>query len=223
MLEKEEEEINQIDKDYIYSLVLLGDSPVGKSCLYKKIRTGEFEGKITTTMGIDKSTIISNEIGDKKMDLSLIDTSGEQRYREVEPITTALKNSDAAIILYDITKKESFNNIDTWINFANEYIQDKNTYTFFLMGTKSDLEDERAVSEEEAKGKCLSNNLKWAGEISSKTLSKDELNERFNGFLKIIHNRRKNKKIEEEKKQETKAKGTKAPEKKKDKGCCGCC
>ena len=91
------------------------------------------------------------------------------------------------------------------------------------MGTKSDLKNESSVSEEEAKEKCLNSNLEWAGEISSKELSQDELKEKFNGLLKIIHNRRKNKKIEEEKKQETKAKGTKSPEKKKDKGCCGCC
>lgn len=219
----EEEEIKVIDKDYAYSLVLIGDSPVGKSCLFKKISRGEFSENIVLTMGINKSTIITNEIGDKKMELALFDTAGREKFREIEPIPKTLTNSDAAIILYDITKKESFNHINTWIDFANKYIQDKETYTFFLMGTKSDLKNESSVSEEEAKEKCLNSNLEWAGEISSKELSQDELKEKFNGLLKIIHNRRKNKKIEEEKKQETKAKGTKAPEKKKDKGCCGCC
>ena len=219
----EEEEIKVIDKDYAYSLVLIGDSPVGKSCLFKKISSGEFSENIVSTMGINKSTIITNEIGDKKMELALFDTAGREKFREVDPIPKTLTNSDAAIILYDITKKESFNHINTWIDFANKYIQDKETYTFFLMGTKSDLKNESSVSEEEAKEKCLNSNLEWAGEISSKELSQDELKEKFNGLLKIIHNRRKNKKIEEEKKQETKAKGTKAPEKKKDKGCCGCC
>ena len=205
----EEEEIKEIDQDCVYTLALIGDSPVGKTTLFRKVNSGEFAEKRITTMGIDKSTIISNRIGNKTMDLALFDTSGEKKYRTMESITTLLKNSDAVIILYDITNKESFNNIDSWIIFANEYIQDKNTYTFFLMGTKNDLDNKREVSEEDAKEKCLKENLKWAGEISSKELDQDELKEKFNKFLTIIHNRRRNKKIQ-------------APENKKKKGCCNC-
>ena len=54
------------------------------------------------------------------MELALFDTAGREKFREIEPIPETLTNSDAAIILYDITKKESFNHINTWIDFANK-------------------------------------------------------------------------------------------------------
>ena len=189
---------NADNYDFEYNLILLGDSSVGKTCLFKKLTTGIFKEKNVSTIGMDRKTfelkcdIEENEgtVSSKIVKVNLTDTAGQERYRALTK--SYYKNSDAALILYDITEEKTYNNIDSWIDSINESINtDKEKYTMFLLGTKIDLvtsgKKEREVNKEDAESKCKENKLEWGGEISNKECTEEEFKEKVAGFIKIIY------------------------------------
>ena len=92
------------NEDLRYKIILLGDSTVGKTCLFRKISTGKFYEKNICTVGIDKKTIdINCELDEETRNviINLIDTAGQERFRSITK--SYYKGSDAAIILYYIT------------------------------------------------------------------------------------------------------------------------
>ena len=196
--------------DIEYRLILLGDTAVGKTCLFKKLTFGVFKDKNVSTIGIDRRTFKvkcdfeekDGTTNSKIVQINLTDTAGQERYKSLTK--SYYKSSDAAIILYDITDKQSFINIDNWIQSINASTSqiDKSTYTIFLMGTKLDLVDsgikERQVEEDEAQAKCEENNIEWGGECSNKDFTEDQFKEIFAGFVKIIHKKMGNKPKQQE-------------------------
>ena len=205
-----EEPDNLRNTDIEYRLILLGDTAVGKTCLFKKLTFGVFKDKNVSTIGIDRRTFkVKCDLEEKDgttnskiVQINLTDTAGQERYKSLTK--SYYKSSDAAIILYDITDKQSFINIDNWIQSINASTSqiDKSTYTIFLMGTKLDLVDsgikERQVEEDEAQAKCEENNIEWGGECSNKDFTEDQFKEIFAGFVKIIHKKMGNKPKQQE-------------------------
>ena len=201
---------NLPNTDIEYRLILLGDTAVGKTCLFKKLTFGVFKDKNVSTIGIDRRTFkVKCDLEEKDgttnskiVQINLTDTAGQERYKALTK--SYYKSSDAAIILYDITDKQSFINIDNWIQSINASTSqiDKSTYTIFLMGTKLDLVDsgikERQVEEDEAQAKCEENNIEWGGECSNKDFTEDQFKEIFAGFVKIIHKKMGNKPKQQE-------------------------
>ena len=201
---------NLPNTDIEYRLILLGDTAVGKTCLFKKLTFGVFKDKNVSTIGIDRRTFKvkcdfeekDGTTNSKIVQINLTDTAGQERYKSLTK--SYYKSSDAAIILYDITDKQSFINIDNWIQSINASTSqiDKSTYTIFLMGTKLDLVDsgikERQVEEDEAQAKCEENNIEWGGECSNKDFTEDQFKEIFAGFVKIIHKKMGNKPKQQE-------------------------
>ena len=196
---------NMANYDFEYNLILLGDSSVGKTCLFKKLTTGFFKEKNVSTIGIDKKTfelkcdIEENEgtVSSKIVKVNLTDTAGQERYRALT--RSYYKNSDAALILYDITEQQTYDNIGMWINNINESINtDKDKYTMFLLGTKIDLvttgKKERKIEEDDAILKCEKESLEWGGEISNKEFSVEKFKEIITEFIKIIYKKKGNKK-----------------------------
>ena len=193
-----------------YRLILLGDTGVGKTCLFKKLNFNIFKDKNVSTIGIDRRTFkVKADLEEKDgttqsqiVKINLTDTAGQERYKSLTK--SYYKSSDAAIILYDITDKQTFSNIDRWIHSINTSTSqiDKNTYTIFLMGTKLDLVNdgikERQVEEDEAQAKCEENNIEWGGESSNKEFSDEKFKEIFAGFVKIIHKKMGNKQMHQE-------------------------
>ena len=201
---------NLPNTDIEYRLILLGDTAVGKTCLFKKLTFGVFKDKNVSTIGIDRRTFkVKCDLEEKDgttnskiVQINLTDTAGQERYKALTK--SYYKSSDAAIILYDITDKQSFINIDNWIQSINASTSqiDKSTYTIFLMGTKLDLVDsgikERQVEEDEAQAKCEENNIEWGGECSNKDFTEEQFKEIFAGFVKIIHKKMGNKPKQQE-------------------------
>ena len=201
---------NLPNTDIEYRLILLGDTAVGKTCLFKKLTFGVFKDKNVSTIGIDRRTFkVKCDLEEKDgttnskiVQINLTDTAGQERYKSLTK--SYYKSSDAAIILYDITDKQSFINIDNWIQSINASTSqiDKSTYTIFLMGTKLDLVDsgikERQVEEDEAQAKCEENSIEWGGECSNKDFTEDQFKEIFAGFVKIIHKKMGNKPKQQE-------------------------
>ena len=169
-----------------YNIVLLGDTKVGKSTLLKRLHFDTFEEAPVSTMGIDRRSISKIDQEDQEIVMYLIDTPGTDKYRKLEPIPSWYKKSDAALILYDVTKENSFQNIVNWIEIIKKYIEDKNSYSFLIMGTKNDLSEKRsdALNIDILQNKAEIKNLDWAGEISSKNMTKEQIQKRLESLLK---------------------------------------
>ena len=211
MIEKEENiDINQ---KLIYNLILIGNSGVGKTALFKRIVEGKFEEQHLGSMAVAEKLIKNLNLENGKVMMDLIDIPGVERWRNT--FDKIYKKSDAALILYDITEKSSFDNIDTWIDYIKYYIEDEETYTYFIAGTKNDLlcenEKIRKVEKNGGLSKCVNKpNMKFIGEINSINLNEEILD--LEGILKIIHEKRKDKKLKEKEKEEKEIKDKKAKE-----------
>ena len=215
--------------DLEYKIILLGDTSVGKTCLFKRITVDVFKEKSVSTIGIDKKTFklkcdLTGKDGDtstKIVDVILTDTAGQERYRAMTK--TYYKSSEAALILYDITKKNTFENINDWIQSINtSTLIDKNKYVIFVMGTKIDLVEsgkrEREVTEEEAIEMCQKNKVEWGGECSNKEYSLEKLKGIFKGFIQILYEKFGDQKNEQASVVLSNFKKKRKP---KQKGCCG--
>ena len=184
-----------------YKLILLGDTSVGKTCLFKKITTGVFFDKNVSTIGIDRRTIKLQinleEKGkniSKNITLHLIDTAGEERFKALTK--NYYKDADGAVLLYDITDNKTFEHVEEWIESiknSNTNINSNNKFSILLLGTKIDLIEEgnkkRQVELEEAKRKCQEYDLEWGGECSNLTFTDEQYKEIFKEFIKIIYSR----------------------------------
>ena len=185
-----------------YNIVLIGNSGVGKVAFFRKITQGKFQEKNISTIGADKRTIeleinINNkdEIEEtKKFQISLFDTEGQERYRAITQ--NYYKGSDGIILLYDITERQSFDNVEIWIDSIKEamnIIESKNKFTCILVGNNLDkIKNDgnlRKVTEEEARSKCDKYGLIWGGELSIKDMSYDEIIQIFKGYVKEIYKR----------------------------------
>ena len=151
------------DYDYIFKIVLIGDTCVGKSCILVRFSDDVFVENYVTTIGVDfrfKTMIVKNKIAK----IQIWDTAGQERYRS---ITTAYYRGAAAIIICcDSTNKESFYNINNWIDEISKYT-DKDVDKLVLMN-KCDLIQERQIDKNEISKFEKENGLKIM-EVSAKT------------------------------------------------------
>ena len=183
-----------------YKFILLGDTSVGKTCLFKKITSGLFLSKNVSTVGIDRKTISYEQEFDeegkkvlKNININIIDTAGEERYRAITK--TYYKGSNGIILIYDITNRKSFEHIKEWIDSIKSSLDSSNEkkYTIFLLGTKLDLvnknEKLREVTTEEAQKKCEEYQIEWGGECSNKDYTKEQYEELFKDFCKIVYDK----------------------------------
>ena len=203
---EEEEEIN-------LKILLLGDSTVGKTTLILKYVDGFFPTVHVATIGVEFKKKKINIEG-ININLQIWDTAGQERFRGVTK--TFLKGADGIIYVYDITNKNSFENLKTWINTAEESISDFKT---IIVGNKLDLEEKRKVQFEWLEKFCKKQNT-----IGKETSAKDgtNVNEIFEELVKSIIEGKTKEEIfqkygKEEKKQGTKIKKN---QKKKKKSIC---
>ena len=151
------------DYDYIFKIVLIGDTCVGKSCILVRFSDDVFVENYVTTIGVDfrfKTMIVKNKIAK----IQIWDTAGQERYRS---ITTAYYRGAAAIIICcDSTNKESFYNINNWIDEISKYT-DKDVDKLVLMN-KCDLVEDRQIDKNEISKFEKENGIKIM-EVSAKT------------------------------------------------------
>lgn len=132
-------------EDYSIKIVIVGDSGVGKSNILTRYVQNEFNMDSKATVGVELSTK-TYKINDKYVKVHLWDTAGQERYKS---ITAAYyKGAKGAMIVYDITRSETFKNVDKWFNEIREY-GEKNV-VMMVIGNKSDLKNLRDVEETES-------------------------------------------------------------------------
>ncbi|CAH8643639.1 unnamed protein product [Schistosoma haematobium] len=132
--------------DYLFKVVLIGDSGVGKSNLLSRFTRNEFNLESKSTIGVEFATK-SVEIDGRTIKAQIWDTAGQERYRA---ITAAYyRGAVGALLVYDITKRETFNNLEHWLlELRNNVELDM---VVMLVGNKCDLRHLRTVLTEDAK------------------------------------------------------------------------
>jgi Ras-related protein Rab-11A len=140
---------NEDDYDMIFKVVLIGDSGVGKSNILSRYIKDEFSIDTKTTVGVEFGCK-RIEINDLRIKAQIWDTAGQERYKS---ITNAYyKGSKGAMIVYDITRRDTFDNVDRWLSELKANAD--SDVTIIIIGNKSDEEKERKVSREEALAKA---------------------------------------------------------------------
>ena len=176
-----------------YKIIIIGDSAVGKTCIFKKITSNTFNEKSISTIGMDRRTLFftikDSKGSDLEIEVQLWDTAGQERFRSIT--ATYYKSSQGLLLMYDITKRETFSNVENWIENVNDSLGNNNDYLIVLMGNKLDLvknnEEARDVSEEEAQKLCQDKNIYWGGECSAKDFSEEELKNIFTKYTQEIY------------------------------------
>ncbi|KAL8262448.1 hypothetical protein R6Q59_023797 [Mikania micrantha] len=131
--------------DYVFKIVLIGDSAVGKSQLLARFSRNEFSLDSKATIGVEfqTKTIV---IDHKNVKAQIWDTAGQERYRAVT--SAYYRGAVGAMLVYDITKRQSFDHIARWLEELRAHADDK--IVIMLIGNKSDLDSHREVSSEDA-------------------------------------------------------------------------
>jgi Ras-related protein Rab-2A len=141
---------------YILKYIIVGDSGVGKSSIMIQFTEHKFSLMHDMTIGVEFAAYI-HTIGNDKIKLQIWDTAGQETFRS---ITRAYyRGAACALVVFDITKRASFNNIKSWINDVQNY--SNFPITIILIGNKSDLEEKRQVSSEEAEEFAQQNNITY--------------------------------------------------------------
>ena len=161
-------------KRTVISISIFGETAVGKTCICKRFLGIEFKDEHLTTVGIEKMcSSITTEDGEE-LKLKLWDTAGQERFKSVS--VKNIRYSQAAVVVFDLTDKTSFEKISYWIKEIRE-ISPK--VPIGLFGNKSDLVDERVVEQNDINDLCKRENLVYF-ETSAK--NNTGINE---GFSKI--------------------------------------
>ncbi|KAL1528975.1 hypothetical protein AB1Y20_010296 [Prymnesium parvum] len=124
------------DYDYLFILVLIGDSGVGKSCLLLRFADDKWTDSYISTIGVDFK-IRTIELDGKTIKLQIWDTAGQERFRTIS--STYYRGAHGIIVVYDVTSLESFNNVKRWLTEIDKYAREN--VNKLLVGNKSDLGD----------------------------------------------------------------------------------
>merc|ERR1712032_269688 len=137
---------SQTDYDFLFKMLLIGNSGVGKSSILHRFTEDAWEDKFIATIGVDFK-MKTLDIDNKSTKLQIWDTAGQERFKNMT--ASYYRGASGIMVVYDITDPESFNNINSWL-IEIEKNANKNVYKF-LVGNKCDLEEKRQVTIEQAK------------------------------------------------------------------------
>jgi len=165
--------------DYLFKVVLIGDSPVGKSNLVSQFSRNKFDPESRSTIGIEFATR-SIDIDEKIVKAQIWDTAGQEYYRAVT--TAYYRGATGALLVYDITKYSTYINITRWLKQIREYTEPN--IVIMLVGNKSDLSHLRAVSTEEAESFSSENGLTF---IETSALDASNVESAFQAILTDIY------------------------------------
>ena len=139
------------DYEMMVKVILIGDSAVGKTNIMGKYLKGVFNENSKATVGVEFGSKLFN-IQNHKIKAQIWDTAGQEKYKA---ITGAYyKGSKGAFVVYDITRKETFNSVDKWINDLKSKADSK--VNIILIGNKTDLSDKREVQKDQGEEKARS-------------------------------------------------------------------
>ncbi|XP_051974220.1 ras-related protein Rab-19-like [Xyrauchen texanus] len=131
--------------DFLFKIILIGDSNVGKTCVVQSFTTGNFSEKQQNTIGVD-FTVRTLNVEGKRVKMQVWDTAGQERFRTITQ--SYYRSAHGAMIAYDITRRDTFDSVPRWIHEVNQF--GAANVLLALIGNKSDLESKRDVDFEDA-------------------------------------------------------------------------
>ena len=166
--------------DYSYSVkfIIVGDSSVGKSNILLRFSRDTFDQSHQATLGIEfanKHMIYNNT----DYLIQIWDTAGQENFRSVT--RAYYKASAVAMVVYDITKEESFQHIESWLRDCKELAP--GTVILVLIGNKSDLEDQRVIAKERGEIFAKENNMVF---LETSALNGNGIKEAFEKSIQIV-------------------------------------
>ena len=154
---------NSNEYDYLFKMLIIGDSGVGKSSLMNRFSDNVFSETYINTIGVDFK-IRTIDIGGKMIKLQIWDTAGQERFRTI--VSSYYRGAHGIMIVFDITDRESFTNVAMWYEEIKKYAA-PNVKTI-LIGNKADNDTKRQVEYTEAKEYAENMNITYF-ETSAKT------------------------------------------------------
>jgi Ras-related protein Rab-1A len=141
-----------MEYDYLFKILLIGDSGVGKSALLLRFADDEYSESYISTIGVDFK-IRTVTIDDKSVKLQIWDTAGQEKFRTIT--SSYYRGAHGIIIAYDITDEASFNHVRGWFQEIERYAQDN--VRKLIVATKCDMENKRVV--DRARGQQLADEM----------------------------------------------------------------
>jgi small GTP-binding protein len=145
-----------------YKIVVVGSSGVGKTAIVNQLVNKTFKEEGQPTIGVEFKSVAIQAEGEN-LKLQIWDTAGQERFRSVSK--AYFRNAIGAVLVFDLTQKSTFDDVNSWLNDLNSLCA-PNAY-IVLVGNKSDLKEDRAVSEAEANEASRRYNLEYV-ETSAK-------------------------------------------------------
>ena len=188
--------MSMTENEIKYKIILIADSNVGKTYMFKKIPNDAFCEKNISTIGMDRKSlnleIKTNKEGEpekkENCEIQIWDTAGQERFRSIT--TIFYRSSQGVLLIYDITNRDTFDNLHLWIQNIKDSLGNDDNYLIYLIGHKSELidesQDQRKVTTEEGESLCKENGIIWGGEYNIKNLTKEELKNLFQKISELI-------------------------------------
>ncbi|KAH9948123.1 GTP-binding protein ypt1 [Amylocystis lapponica] len=132
--------------DFLFKLLLIGDSGVGKSCLLLRFAEDAFTDSYLSTIGVDFK-IRTIDLEGKTVKLQIWDTAGQERFRTIA--AAYYRGAHGIVVVYDVTDNDSFENVKGWLQEIERYASE--TVKRLLLGNKSDLVERKVVAYSAAK------------------------------------------------------------------------
>ncbi|XP_065870694.1 ras-related protein RABA2a [Euphorbia lathyris] len=165
--------------DYLFKVVLIGDSGVGKSNLLSRFTRNEFCLESKSTIGVEFATR-TLQVEGRTVKAQIWDTAGQERYRA---ITSAYyRGALGALLVYDVTKPTTFDNVSRWLKELRDHAD--SNIVIMLIGNKTDLKHLRAVATEDAQGYAEREGLSF---IETSALEATNVERAFQTILSEIY------------------------------------
>jgi small GTP-binding protein len=171
----EEEEYNMM-----FKMVIVGDSGVGKTNILLRYLKNEFNEQTKSTIGVEFGTkkIVIDNI---KIKIQIWDTAGQERYKA---ITSAYyKGAHGALIVYDLTRKETYNNVEKWLSNLKNNGDEK--MAVMILGNKSDEVDKRVVTTEQGQDKAQRSGVPF---FETSALTAENISQAFDEIFYKMYN-----------------------------------
>merc|ERR1712196_597728 len=144
-------------KKVLLKVIILGDSSVGKTSLMNMYVNRKFNNQYKATIGADfltKEVMVAHNGDQRLVTMQIWDTAGQERFQSLG--VAFYRGADACILVFDLTSKKSFDNLDTW---REEFLvqsgpAETDSFPFVVLGNKCDLKDTRVVNNKRAVEYC---------------------------------------------------------------------